>query len=124
MRGVGVEDGFLAAGGAEAELALVHASHEGFDEKHLGELGAVVEECCTEVGVDFVNGSELCGWGSGAVEVRGLKDEARVGRGLEVGQEGEDQVCLCKVVYLHVAVEAIGGFPVLAYAKAGVADKL
>ena len=57
------------------------------------------------------------------MEVRGLEHEAAVGRAGEVGEQGEGEEELRKVVDLEVRVEAVGGLVVFSYAFAGVADQ-
>ena len=89
MRGVSVQDIFLAGVLFEAQLAGVLAALEGADEEDLAEFGAVVEVGGADVGVDLGQGGEGYGGGGGAVEVRGLPDEAGARGGLEVGEEDE-----------------------------------
>lgn len=65
--------------GGRGGAGFVEAALEGADEEDLGEFGAVVEEGGADVGVDFVDGGEGGGGPRGAVQVRGLAHEARVG---------------------------------------------
>lgn len=94
----------VVLGTLESGLVVEHAPHESADEEDLGEFGARVERVGSEVGVDLVEGCEFGGGEGGAVEVGGLEDEAGVWRRLEVGEEGEGEEHLGKVVDLEVGV--------------------
>lgn len=67
------------------------APDAGAREEDLGELGARVERVGPEVRVDLGGGREGGGGERGAVELRGLQDQARVWRRLQVGEEGEGE---------------------------------
>ena len=99
-----VDPGPVVLRALEAGLVVEHAAHEGAHEEDLRELGARVERVGAEVSVDFFGGGELGGGEGGAVELGGLEDEAGVGGRLEVGEEGEGEEYLGKVVDLEMGV--------------------
>lgn len=76
-------------GRVKAEVAVLGAAGEGADEKELGELGAGVEVCGADVGVELGEVLEVDGGGGEAVHVGGLEDEARVWGFLQEREEAE-----------------------------------
>ena len=105
---------------------MLRAARQRPQKQDLRELGAGVQLHGADVVGQFGGAGEgdVGAGGDGAVEVGGLQDEARVGRALEEGEQGQGEVELGDVVDLDVGVEAVLGFAVGAYALACVAYEL
>ena len=87
-------------------------------------LSAGVETIGPEVCVDLVDGGEGYRGQGGTVEVGGHEDEAGVGCGLQVGEEGEGEEELREMVNLEVRIEVVGCEVKFSYTFAGVEDEL
>lgn len=75
----------------EPRLIVLHSPHQRSGKQNLRELSAGVETIGAEVGIYFVDGGKGCRGEGGSMQVGRHEDEAGVGGGLEVGEEGEGQ---------------------------------
>lgn len=94
----------IVLGALKAWLVVVHASYKSTYEEDLGKLGAGIERVRANVCIDLFEGGEFGVGERGAVEVGGLENEAGVGRGLEIGEEGDGEEHLGEMIDLEMRV--------------------